>query len=191
MWSMDSTVLIDDSMLKAKAQPYNLIQVPEFEWLDARPGSREHQKMQVEEEKVMKDVQRKLQRLEGSDSVAAQIREWQEAAASSLAPIDQQVTEGAQSNTTSKVAEGGAEDYPTPTSLSPDSSIDNIESEDEYEPPEQVELVFRGRNKEVNAKNKEPHEPPGDYGESTLKEKTSRRDASPVTEDHFGWMKKS
>jgi hypothetical protein len=37
-WSQLNTVLVDDSLEKAKSEPYNLVQIPEFEGNAMEPG---------------------------------------------------------------------------------------------------------------------------------------------------------
>jgi hypothetical protein len=130
-WSMRNTVLIDDSVLKATAQPYNLVEVPEFEWADATSGSDEATEREVA---VMEDVMRKLDHLSVYDNAASIIRSWQE--------------ESKASGETSDAGErNGADNYPTPTSLQSGSASteESHQSEEDYDPPETVELVFRGR----------------------------------------------
>jgi hypothetical protein len=168
-WSLRNTVLIDDSVLKAAAQPHNLLEVPEFEWADAASGSDEVTKREVA---VMQDVRRKLDHLSLYDNAASIIRTWQEEAKASAENA------GVKEST-------GADNYPTPTSLQSEtaSTEENHESEDEYEPPEAVELVFRGRKNMASQQMKPKSR---EQGENVPR----RRGASPVTEDHFSWMKK-
>ncbi|EEQ90143.2 NIF domain-containing protein [Blastomyces dermatitidis ER-3] len=67
-WNQTNTLLIDDSALKALAQPYNIIEIPEF--TSAHPP--EH------EEKVLDTVLRQLRVLAHYADVSCKVREWEE-----------------------------------------------------------------------------------------------------------------
>ncbi|KLJ11913.1 hypothetical protein EMPG_12942 [Blastomyces silverae] len=67
-WNQTNTLLIDDSFLKALAQPYNIIEIPEF--ANAHPP--EH------EEKVLDTVLRQLRVLARYADVSCKVREWEE-----------------------------------------------------------------------------------------------------------------
>lgn len=68
-WDQTNTVLIDDSNLKALAQPHNLLQVPEFENANHQRGE--------EEKEVFADLKRKLETLLWVDDISKLIRRWQ------------------------------------------------------------------------------------------------------------------
>jgi NLI interacting factor-like phosphatase len=181
-WSMANTVLIDDSVLKAKAQPHSLIQVPEFEW-EMTTGKGSLQKVvKVREEQILKSVQEKLELLKQQANVTSLIRLWHEG--EKVAPdVDEKVDQGRQAalNEDGKQAQlDGAENYPTPTSL---EATPGQESEERYEPPEEVELVFRGR-KQVAQNNKAAK------ARCEPAKQQVQRELSPVTEQDFDWLKK-
>ena len=132
-WDTSNTVLIDDSILKAKAQPHNLIQVPEFEW-NSLSGTKNEQKVaRAREEAIMRSVRDKLETLKYQANVACLIREWQEGQKEAPGVVDEKVDQSkgvALKNDAAAQSDGAAENYPTPTSLDETSSH---EDEDEYE----------------------------------------------------------
>ncbi|PGH06646.1 hypothetical protein GX51_02274 [Blastomyces parvus] len=67
-WNQTNTLLIDDSALKALAQPYNIIEIPEF------AGAHPHE----HEEKVLDTVLRQLRVLSRYTDVSCKVREWEE-----------------------------------------------------------------------------------------------------------------
>ncbi|KAG5301858.1 NIF domain-containing protein [Histoplasma ohiense] len=67
-WNQTNTLLIDDSALKALAQPYNIIEIPEF--------ANEHPP--AHEEKVLDTVLRQLRVLSRHADVSCKVREWAE-----------------------------------------------------------------------------------------------------------------
>ncbi|EGC48391.1 NIF domain-containing protein [Histoplasma capsulatum var. duboisii H88] len=67
-WNQTNTLLIDDSALKALAQPYNIIEIPEF--------ANEHPP--AHEEKVLDTVLRQLRVLSRHADVSCKVREWEE-----------------------------------------------------------------------------------------------------------------
>lgn len=71
-WSQANTVLVDDSHLKAKSQPHNLIQVPEF--------TKKQKLTQVEkkrEHEVVASLVAKLEELKWTHDVSRLILRWQ------------------------------------------------------------------------------------------------------------------
>ncbi|PGH02684.1 hypothetical protein AJ79_07563 [Helicocarpus griseus UAMH5409] len=68
-WNQSNTLLIDDSALKALAQPYNIIEIPEF--TNELPAAHE--------EKVLDTVLRQLRVLSRHRDVSCKVREWEEA----------------------------------------------------------------------------------------------------------------
>lgn len=67
-WNQTNTLLIDDSALKALAQPYNIIEIPEF--ANVNPPAHE--------EKVLDTVLRQLRVLSRYTDVSCKVREWEE-----------------------------------------------------------------------------------------------------------------
>ncbi|KAK2811774.1 hypothetical protein FQN50_001812 [Emmonsiellopsis sp. PD_5] len=66
-WNQTNTVLIDDSALKALAQPHNIIEIPEFTNDPA-----------VDEEKILDTVLRQLRILARQVDVSRKLREWEQ-----------------------------------------------------------------------------------------------------------------
>ncbi|ODH49979.1 hypothetical protein GX48_03925 [Paracoccidioides brasiliensis] len=67
-WNQTNTILIDDSALKALAQPHNIIEIPEF--TNSNPAAYE--------EKVLDTVLRQLHVLSRYEDVSCKVREWEE-----------------------------------------------------------------------------------------------------------------
>lgn len=65
-WDQSNTVLIDDSKLKAAAQPYNILEIPEF---TNDPN--------VDESQVFKKVLKRLNILARRDDVSKMLRHWE------------------------------------------------------------------------------------------------------------------
>lgn len=68
-WDQSNTVLVDDSKLKALAQPHNLLQVPEY-----TPNDKQDQKIQQD---ILKQLEMKLEELKYQEDVSRLIRKWQ------------------------------------------------------------------------------------------------------------------
>ena len=74
-WSQTNTILIDDSHLKALAQPHNLIQVPEF---TGNKGTGLDKIVAAERERqILKALQMKLEVLKFQSDISRQIFLWQ------------------------------------------------------------------------------------------------------------------
>lgn len=79
-WDQSNTVLIDDSKLKALAQPYNLLQVPEYD-KDCDPNKvkkEESAKRFKLQQDIIHQLQLKLEDLKYQDDVSQLICKWQE-----------------------------------------------------------------------------------------------------------------
>ena len=138
-WDMTNTILIDDSIEKARSHPHNLLQVPEF--MHAESSSAEAQRKWTKTETdIMKGVEAKLEELKYHSNVACQIREWQEG---KISPGSTSETvndsklhafkEGAtQDKEPAPATSEEPTDYPTPTSLSRGSALPS-ESQDDDE----------------------------------------------------------
>ena len=75
-WDQSNTVLVDDSRLKALAQPHNLLQIPEF--LNNEPATIQARlDWHRSEEAIVMSVQQKLEELKWQVDVSRLIREWQ------------------------------------------------------------------------------------------------------------------
>lgn len=79
-WDQSNTVLVDDSRLKALAQPYNLLQVIEYTKDDdpakstVKTTRKRKQKFQLD---IMKQLEMKLEVLKQQEDVSRLIRKWQ------------------------------------------------------------------------------------------------------------------
>ena len=194
-WSMANSVLVDDTRLKAKAQPHNLIQVPEFEYTAIQGGKKTKAKLKATEEAIMKSVQEKLEVLKYQTNLASLIRQWQEGEKEAPGIVNEKVDQGEKVALKNENGTTPADDYPTPDSI---DSTSSTESEEEYEPPEEVELVFRGRRNASRPASKtsiaaqgslreyEPSRKIGTVPEQ--QEQAAQRSPSPVTEEHFAWV---
>ncbi|KAK5098733.1 hypothetical protein LTS08_006111 [Lithohypha guttulata] len=80
-WDQSNTVLIDDSKLKALAQPHNLLQVPEYDaTLNPEKGTtkEEQQHMFKSQQDLVQQLQSKLEVLKYQADVSRLIRRWQD-----------------------------------------------------------------------------------------------------------------
>ena len=194
-WSMANTVLVDDTILKAKTQPHNLIQVPEFEYTTIQGGKKTKAKLKAREEAIMKSVQEKLEVLKYQANVASLIRQWQDGETEAPGIVDEKVAQGKEIALKDSAETAAAENYITPDSLEATSSQDSG-SEDEYGPPEEVELVFRGRrNRAIPASQNSTARGASakgfDAAATGQEAGADHRSPSPITEEHFGWLKKT
>ncbi|EXJ79720.1 hypothetical protein A1O3_08003 [Capronia epimyces CBS 606.96] len=76
-WDQSNTILVDDSQLKALAQPHNLLQVPEFEDNAPREGGKALRDWQLNEQANLVSLEQKLEELKWQVDVSRLIREWQ------------------------------------------------------------------------------------------------------------------
>jgi hypothetical protein len=76
-WNQTNTVLVDDSHLKALAQPHNLVQVTEFENNAPMEGGEALRSWQLQEVAILKSLEQKLEELKWQVDVSRLIREWQ------------------------------------------------------------------------------------------------------------------
>ena len=77
-WNQSNTVLVDDSHLKARAQPHNLLQVPEFQaqrWNSQKPEIRA--KVEVQQTQILQSLIVKLEELKWHEDVSRVIMRWQ------------------------------------------------------------------------------------------------------------------
>ncbi|KAJ9663498.1 hypothetical protein H2198_000764 [Neophaeococcomyces mojaviensis] len=149
-WDQTNTVLVDDSKLKALAQPHNLVQVPEYTKADMpkksskKKGDKHTNKVQQD---IMKQLELKLEELRYQEDVSRLIRKWQtgEVDVPRLPgqevvveeTVDQKVMQGKRSDSTDdeiEVLRNGSH-LPTPQSMADDNDIERpMEiSEDEDE----------------------------------------------------------
>lgn len=76
-WDQSNTILVDDSHLKALAQPHNLLQVPEFENNAPKEGGVALRDWQLKEQAILKSLEQKLEELKWQVDVSRLIRDWQ------------------------------------------------------------------------------------------------------------------
>jgi len=76
-WGQGNTVLVDDSQVKALAQPHNLLQVAEFRNDAPGQGGQAFRQWQRAEEEILNSLQAKLEKLKWQVDVSRQIRKWQ------------------------------------------------------------------------------------------------------------------
>ena len=195
-WDMTNTVLIDDSVVKAKSHPHNLLQVSEF----LHPTSntkKAQQKWTQAETDVMRSVEAKLNALSYQASVACQIREWQEGEVSSPGATSEEV-DGA---FLSFIKEDATEDkehpfetkdsevvtsYPTPTSLARSASGAEEEDDGDHYDPEHwrgLKLPTPSDDEASAARKDQPHRIA-----NAKKEVRAERSPSPVTAADFSWL---
>ena len=108
VWDQRNTVLVDDSKLKALAQPHNLLQIPEF--VKSEPKTVQARlDWWREEEAIVQSVQQKLEELKFQFDVSRLIRQWQAGTRQAPGVVDETVDHKALQK-----AEGRAPS-PTPT----------------------------------------------------------------------------
>jgi NLI interacting factor-like phosphatase len=77
-WDQTNTILVDDSNLKALAQPHNLIQVPEFTAFSHHNASKAAIKLyKSQQEEILKSLVAKLEELKWQTDVSRLIMRWQ------------------------------------------------------------------------------------------------------------------
>lgn len=77
-WDQSNTILVDDSKLKALAQPHNLLQVPEYTANDdpAKAQGKRKQNHKIQQD-ILKQLEMKLEELKYQENVSKLIRRWQ------------------------------------------------------------------------------------------------------------------
>ena len=90
-WDQSNTVLVDDSHLKALAQPHNLVQITEFENNAPRAGGEPLFRWQKEQQEILESLQAKLEVLKWQVNVSRLIREWQAGAKKAPGVVDETV----------------------------------------------------------------------------------------------------
>ena len=156
-WDQRNTVLVDDSQLKALAQPHNLLQVPEF--LNNAPKGSMQALLDWHrgEEAVVYSIQQKLEELKWQVDVSRLIREWQTGKRQAPGVVDETMDQ--------KAFQGIPDHAPSPSPspsigdretsaqrqlLSPEHSLMSISGgETKYEPEEDHEVgVSHGNGEE-------------------------------------------
>ena len=144
IWDQSNTVLVDDSQVKALAQPHNLLQVPEFENDSPRQGGEALLDWQRKEMEIVRSLEQKLEELKWQVDVSRLIREWQAGTTEAPGIVDETVDQKTQrtlklqeptprqtdlgSNTALSVGQAEvplSQQYLTPTSSSSDSDVDD------------------------------------------------------------------
>lgn len=192
-WDMTNTVLIDDSEVKAKSHPNNLLQVPEF--MHPAANTKKARKAWTEAEiLIMNDVETKLEKLKHQISVACQIREWQQAGnASPVVTVDtvdssalKSIKEDAEDvikTQKDSIATQEPTGYPTPTSLARDlsSAEEDDEDDDDYDPEQWQGVKLPTASRDSQRAASQPLQ------SEIVNEKMTTRAVSPVTEANFSW----
>jgi hypothetical protein len=120
-WDQSNTVLVDDSQIKARAQPHNLLQIPEFLNNEPKTGLQAKLDWRLDEEAIVQSVQQKLEQLTWQVDVSRLIREWRTGKRQAPGVVDETVDQKALQNVEDRA--------PSPT---PDPSIGERESS--YQP---------------------------------------------------------
>ncbi|KIW71591.1 hypothetical protein, variant 1 [Phialophora macrospora] len=120
-WDQSNTVLVDDSQIKALAQPHNLLQIPEFLNNEPKLGLQAKLDWRLDEEAIVQSVQQKLEELTWQVDVSRLIREWQTGKRHAPGVVDETVDQKALQNVEDRAP-----------SSTPDPSIGERESS--YQP---------------------------------------------------------
>ncbi|ETI23041.1 hypothetical protein G647_04837 [Cladophialophora carrionii CBS 160.54] len=97
-WDQSNTVLVDDSQIKALAQPHNLLQIPEFLNNEPKTGLQAKLAWRLTEEAIVQSVQQKLEELTWQVDVSRLIREWQTGKRQAPGVVDETVDQKALQN---------------------------------------------------------------------------------------------
>lgn len=146
-WSQQNTVLVDDSQLKALAQPHNLLQIPEFVNNEPQTGTRAHIDWYCGEEDIVKSVQEKLEELKWQVDVSRLIRQWQTGEQQAPGVVDETVDQRALQRAQGHDLDSGISDRgssATPQPLeSPEASFSTVPTVEknlpQYQPLEVVD----------------------------------------------------
>ncbi|ETN40114.1 uncharacterized protein HMPREF1541_04389 [Cyphellophora europaea CBS 101466] len=205
LWDMTNTILIDDSVVKAKSHPHNLLQVPEF--MHPEFNSKKAQKKWTDAEiKVMHSVEKKLEELKSCSNVACQIRKWQEGQDPFPGAVGERIDEGVLNAIQEEAVQVPqkssdiAAKYPTPASIGQSDNGSSVDEEDgDYDPqqwqgvklptPSAEDSVDESRSRKDVAmrwKSKTPSSSKTMKSERVVNEVV--RSPSPVTEKHFSWL---
>jgi hypothetical protein len=95
-WNQSNTVLVDDSHLKALAQPHNLVQVTEFENNAPTGTGPALRKWQNDQQAILKSLEQKLEELKWQVDVSRLIRAWQTGERQAPGVIDETVDQKTQ-----------------------------------------------------------------------------------------------
>lgn len=76
-WNQSNTILVDDSYIKATAQPHSLLQVPEFLNNMPKSNGRELQEWRENEKAILRSLSSRLEELKWEVDVSRRIRKWQ------------------------------------------------------------------------------------------------------------------
>lgn len=78
-WDQTNTILVDDSYLKALAQPHNLIQVPEYSWMKYHgpKASSKLKQYDAQQAQIVESLMVKLEALKWEVDVSRMIYRWQ------------------------------------------------------------------------------------------------------------------
>ena len=159
-WDQTNTVLVDDSHLKALAQPHNLLHVPEFMakgWgaLPKQQKNKKREEMEQRQETILQSLVVKLEELKWYEDVSGVILRWQTGkmeipkVPGAGVVVDESVDQTVETITSDLDIIGGQ-------MLTPRSPVDSPgeedERDDEYEPPEVIGgvVLSDGKNGRVS-----------------------------------------
>lgn len=199
-WDVTNTVLIDDSIIKAKSHPHNLLQVSEFQELDhdvSAVKKAARTRLIQEQTEIMASVVKKLDELKWQLNVACLLRQWQEGETASpeRSDNDEQLAQRALAVAKAKAQEylRARKAYPTPESFDGAAeergqkvTVEADEDEDEYDPD-----VWQGvklPTPTLSETESLARPPPQDAITTIVASGKVVRSPSPVTEDHFKWL---
>ncbi|KAL2432509.1 hypothetical protein ABEF95_012089 [Exophiala dermatitidis] len=123
-WDQSNTILVDDSHLKALAQPHNLLQVPEFENNAPKEGGPVLRDWQLKEQAILESLQQKLEELKWQVDVSRLIREWQSGKRQAPGVVDETVDQKTHRNIQEQQLEPPQQQEP----LSPTPSVGQPET---------------------------------------------------------------
>ena len=203
-WDMTNTVLIDDSIVKAKSHPHNLLQVSEF--TEPSPSLRKSDRAAADMKQVaaMRCVERSLEDLKWQLNVACRIREWQDTkAAQSVTPGPDNMSQEDGAASTAEAANTSnlkrntrrKNVYPTPDSVGSREGTAEVEEaeeeeEDEYDPDQWqgAKLPTPAEEEVPEQEAKKPQYEELARAGKPLGAGRGVRSPSPITEEHFAFL---
>lgn len=180
-WNSTNTILVDDSHLKALAQPHNLLQLTEFENNAPREGGQALRDWQMEQERIMESLELRLEHLKWQVDVSRLIRQWQNGQVPAPGVVDETVDQ----KTRQAIQVPQPAGSPTPSVGQPrDTVSDTSEHQTHYPTPPSQDMgqISENSGNRINASNLDITT--GLEG-ATISDHACRQTESPIGEEVF------
>ncbi|KIV91043.1 hypothetical protein PV10_05629 [Exophiala mesophila] len=180
-WNSTNTVLVDDSHLKALAQPHNLVQLTEFENNAPREGGQALRNWQVEQERIMESLELRLEQLKWQVDVSRLIRRWQNGQVPAPGVVDETVDQ----KTRQAIQVPELAGSPTPSVGQPrETDSDNTECQNHYPTPPSQD-VGKPTERSVNKTTATNQDITAGLEGATISDPALQRSESPIGEEVF------